>query len=375
MSLNERMSSHHSSSHSQTLSYQAFLDDLIRNSPLLSLKSLVVESDFHIDGTRITSEFAALLTTLQVPGPSDLFRDSTLLGVGAHFTVFEQDIVAYSDFQAEDPSRQNSVQAAAVKMPNFMLDMDQKLDMSDNKNSRQIRSMMLEITALCHPKLRKHPNLVDLMAWGSSTLDWQEVPFIALEIATMDFAGFLRNQSEVSLDVKHILVAHIACGLDAIHEVGLVHGDMKPENVLIFGQPGYWTAKLTDFGGAANLGKAAYWEGGGTFGWRAPEVRELYESGKSLDPSVMDRIDGYSFGLVLWSVFLKQDLKAPHDETEVDVERIALKDLDDNYQTISASLTNVLGMSFSSLLKLDPHLRSLKIEPLLGDRSNEENYW
>ena len=333
----------------------------------------MLEHDFHIDGPTIISEFALLLTSLQVPGPSNLFRDSNLLGVGAHFTVFKQDIFAFANFQANDPARQNSYQAAAVKMPNFMLDAEQKLDLSDFKNSRQVSSMMLEITALCHPSLRKHPNLVNLLAWGSSTLDWQEVPFIALEIANMDLASFLRNRNEVSINEKHYLARNIACGLDAIHEVGLVHGDLKPENVLIFGEPGHWIAKLADFGGAANIGKDGYWEGGGTIGWRAPEVRELYESGKPLDLSVVDRVDNYSFGLLLWSIFLKEKVRAPHDETELNVERIALEDLHDNCENVPASLTIVLRNSFSSLLNLDPRVRNNKIEPLLGDGGQEHN--
>lgn len=372
MSLSGKEFETHSSPHPDTLSYQAFFSDLVKNSHFCTLDSRL-ENDFHIDGPTIISEFALLLTSLQVPGPCDLFSDSSLLGVGAHFTVFKQDICAFANFQANDPARQNSYEAAAVKMPNFMLDTEQKLDLSDSKNSRQVRSMMLEITALCHPSLRKHPNLVNLLAWGSSTLNWQEVPFIALEIANMDLASFLRNRNEVSINERHYLARNIACGLDAIHEVGLVHGDLKPENVLIFGEPGHWIAKLADFGGAANIRKDGYWEGGGTIGWRAPEVRELYESGKPLDLSVVDRVDNYSFGLLLWSIFLKENVRAPHDETELNVERIALEDLHDNCENVPASLTIVLRNSFSSLLNLDPRLRNDKIEPLLGNGGQEHN--
>ena len=373
MSLPGENNESHSSPHPDTLSYQAFLDDLVKTSPLYTLESLLLESDFEIDGPTIISEFALLLTTLQVPGPSDLFFDSNLLGVGAHFTVFKQDIAAVADFRANNPSHSNSYQTAAVKMPNFMLDAEQKLDLSEFKNSRQVRSMMLEITALCHPSLRKHPNIVDLMAWGSSTRDWQEVPFIALEIANMDLASFLRDRNEVSIDEKHYLAHDIACGLDAVHEVGIVHGDLKLENVLIFGEPGHWIAKVADFGGAADIGKDGYWEGGGTIGWRAPEVRELYESGKALDLSVVDRADNYSFGLLLWSIFLKAKVGPPHDETELNVERIALEDLHNNRENVPASLTIILQNSFSSLLNTDPRLRSYKIEPLLGAGCQEHN--
>ena len=51
--------------------------------------------------------------------------------------------------------------------------------------------MMLEITALCHPQLRGHPNLVKLLAWGLTRNSWHIVPFVALEVAEMDLAALL----------------------------------------------------------------------------------------------------------------------------------------------------------------------------------------
>lgn len=372
MSVNEIESETSGSSPLDTLSYKAFVSDLAKkNSPLWTLDSLVSGNDFHLNVSTIISEFALLLTSLRVPGPSDFISNGNLLGVGAHFTVLEQDIIALANFQDQDSAFQNNYQTVAVKMPNFLLDSEQKLDLSDSKNSRQVRSMLLEITALCHPRLRMHPNLVNLLAWGTNTSDWHEVPFIALEIADTDLASLLRNRKDVSIIEKYCLTLDIACGLDAIHEVELVHGDLKPENVLIFCEPGHWVAKLADFGGAANIGKDGFWEGGGTVGWRAPEVRDLYESGKALDLSILNRVDSYSFGLLLWSVFLKERVRAPHDETNVDVEQIALADLYDNCKNMPTSLTITLRNSFSSLLKLDPRLRSNKTAPLLANDSQE----
>ncbi|KAL9632393.1 MAG: hypothetical protein Q9164_005345 [Protoblastenia rupestris] len=365
-----------SSSHpNNTLSYQAFISDLAKVSPLQSLDSLVLEDDFTIDGLTIISEFALFLTILRIPGPCGLFSDDgDLLGVGAHFTVFKQSIFAWAEFAPDNPSPQNSMQAAAVKKPNFLLDADKRLDLSDSRgSSRQVRSMMLEITALCHPRLRGHPNIVELLAWGSSPTNWHDVPFIALELADMDLATLLQNENVVSPSEKLDLVQDIACGLDAIHEIGLVHGDLKPANVLIFGEPEGWVAKLADFGGAANVGKDGFWEGGGTVGWRAPEVRELYESGKALDLSVLDRVDNYSFGLLLWSIFLREKAGAPHDESNIYAERIALADLHANRENVPAFLTDILKNSFSLLLKLDPHLRNDKVESLLDDRIQKQN--
>ncbi|KAK3387731.1 kinase-like domain-containing protein, partial [Podospora didyma] len=46
----------------------------------------------------------------------------------------------------------------------------------------------------------------------------------------------------------------ITSGLQAIHAVGVVHGDVKPENILIFrSAEGGYIAKLADFGSAIVL--------------------------------------------------------------------------------------------------------------------------
>ena len=363
-----------SSHHSTTLSYQAFISDLEKISPLRTLDSLVLEDDFTIDGPTIISELALFLTILRVPGPCNFFSAADLLGEGAHFAVSKESIIACAEFTPDDPSPQNSVQVAAVKKPKFLLDADSRLDLSDSlSSSRQVRSIMLEITALCHPRLWGHPNIVDLLAWGSSPGDWHNVPFIALEVADMDLAVLLQNEKVISPVEKLDLVQDVACGLDAIHEIGLVHGDLKPANVLIFGKPDAWVAKLADFGGAANVSKDGFWEGGGTVGWRAPEVSEFYGSGKALDMSVLDRADNYSFGLLLWSIFLREKAGAPHDESDTDVERMALEDLHANRETVPGFLTDILKNSFSSLLKLDPRLRNDKTESLLDNRIQEQN--
>ncbi len=373
MSINEKRQRENSSQKS-SVSYQAFVRNLAEASPLRTLDSLILEDDFILDGPTIVSEFALFLTILRIPGPCDVFSNASPLGVGAHFTVSKQNIIAPAEFTPRDPSPQNSVQPAAVKRPKFLLDADHRLDLSDScSSSRQVRSMMLEITALCHPRLRGHPNLVKLLAWGSVRDEWHVVPFVALEVAEMDLAALMCSDNALLPFMKLDLMQDVACGLDAIHDVGLFHGDLKPANVLIFVESQHWVAKLADFGGAANVGKDGFWEGGGTVGWRAPEVRELYDSGKPLDLSVLDRADNYSFGLLLWSIFLREEAMSPNDERETNVEEVAVADLHGYTQGMPALLIDILENSFTSLLKTNPCLREKKLEVLLDDCVQERN--
>ena len=199
------------------------------------------------------------------------------------------------------------------------------------------------------------------------------MPFIALEVAEMDLAALLCGDNALAPFEKLDLVQDVACGLDAIHDVGLFHGDLKPANVLIFVKNQHWVAKLADFGGAANLRKDSFWEGGGTLGWRAPEVRELYESGKPLDLSVLDRADNYSFGLLLWSVFFREEADSPNDERETNVVEVAVADLRGHTQHMPAQLSDTLEHAFTSLLKTNPCLREKKLEVLLDDRIQQRN--
>lgn len=57
----------------------------------------------------------------------------------------------------------------------------------------------------------------------------------------------MRKLGSVSLDLTRYWTAQIAETLAAIHQVGVVHRDMKPENILLDAQ---WRIRITDFGSA-----------------------------------------------------------------------------------------------------------------------------
>lgn len=84
------------------------------------------------------------------------------------------------------------------------------------------------------------------------------MPFIVVEFASL---GSLREyliqrksvESPNRLRDVEILVRDVACALSALHTCGIVHGDIKLDNVLMFpswDRPAKALAKLTDFGHA-----------------------------------------------------------------------------------------------------------------------------
>lgn len=87
------------------------------------------------------------------------------------------------------------------------------------------------------------------------------------------------------------ILADLARGLAHAHAQGIVHGDVKPANVLFRGPRCSGAAVLVDFGSARHVQGYGINQGGGTPAYMSPEQRH----GQPLDP----RSDLYSLGVVL----------------------------------------------------------------------------
>jgi serine/threonine-protein kinase len=102
----------------------------------------------------------------------------------------------------------------------------------------------------------------------------------------------LRDHAPWSTDRKLEVVQDIARGLAAAHATELIHGDLKPENVLLEGGV---TAKLADFAvGTPDIPKPANVVLG-SLPYMAPEQRH----GEAID----HRIDLWAMGLILFELF------------------------------------------------------------------------
>ncbi|KAK7948962.1 Serine/threonine-protein kinase ppk21 [Apiospora aurea] len=100
------------------------------------------------------------------------------------------------------------------------------------------------------------------------------------------------------------LCVDIADALAALHGCGVVHGDIKPENILIFPKIGHintFMAKLTDFGHSTSRSEGLKTLPAFTPQWCAPEI--LQEQHR-LSFEGMIATDVYSYGLVVLSVVL-----------------------------------------------------------------------
>jgi len=104
----------------------------------------------------------------------------------------------------------------------------------------------------------------------------------------------------------------IGMALQFLHENGVVHGDIKPENILMFREKSsnIVTPKLADFGYALLDGENAPVLPLGTFPWAAPEIGHRNVSGDNLLFA-----DIYSFGLLVW--YISKDGINPFESSDV----------------------------------------------------------
>jgi serine/threonine protein kinase len=115
-------------------------------------------------------------------------------------------------------------------------------------------------------------------------------------------------------EIPHHFSLDIASGLRSVHDSNLVHGDLKPTNILIFRQENGrvpYIAKLSDFGSCIALDDPwlSYSSYRGTEGWRPPEVSSLDGSFldshlQQVDPKRLVKCDSYVYGLVIVALFL-----------------------------------------------------------------------
>jgi serine/threonine protein kinase len=102
-------------------------------------------------------------------------------------------------------------------------------------------------------------------------------------------------------DSKRNIALDIANGLSVLHQCGVIHGDIKPDNILIFEAPKLH-AKLADFSHSV-LGTGDYqYLVGGTATYAAPEWKNAAPT------SLLLKTDIYSYGLIFGGLILGSEL-------------------------------------------------------------------
>jgi eukaryotic-like serine/threonine-protein kinase len=137
----------------------------------------------------------------------------------------------------------------------------------------------------------RHSNIVDVYDVG---LDG-DIHYIVMEyVDGSDLKALLTRGGPLPVEQAVAIAEAVAQGLSAAHRIGLVHRDIKPQNIIV--GPG-GQVKITDFGIAKSALSTAMTETGVTFG-TADYISPEQARGQPATP----RSDIYSLGVTLYEM-------------------------------------------------------------------------
>lgn len=90
-----------------------------------------------------------------------------------------------------------------------------------------------------------HPNILPILDFGE-TEDLKTKPFLVLPLCRGNLRSLLKTRDFFPLEKALVILQQIALAVDYAHKNGLIHGDIKPENILFSQNPSQ--IYLADFG-------------------------------------------------------------------------------------------------------------------------------
>lgn len=181
-------------------------------------------------------------------------------------------------------------------------------------------------------------------------------------------------------DVRHHIALDVAAGVEALHSSEIIHGDIKPANVLIFRQDNPsvpFLAKLSDFGVCIDMsdhkiGARDYFT---TPKWVGPEAidHDLAYDDTLFGPfhaHHLKQFDSFSYGMLLLALFATPGGHAPKlgldrenlkEESIRSCTRLLLRDAG----SLPADISHTLDKALHSLLRMRPCDRALPTIALL----------
>lgn len=244
-------------------------------------------------------------------------------------------------------------------------------------------TLMRELSVLGHHVLRKHPNIIYLqkVGWGVTALSPLEIcPILYIKrVPHSTLAEFEKSVTAPDIVVRQPLCLDVCQGLKALHKYGIVHGDIKAQNVLIFGDAKQgFVAKLSDFGCSIILN--TYSKRDRTAKVRMPGVSPPWNTPEALDAAVpisqLPQTDVYSLGLLIWRILAFQD---PFSIFDLPLNKIIRKEkirqilslphfpalmvhfITDLHPHINCPERDLYAILFSTALSLDPSKRDLNM--------------
>ncbi|KAI3323109.1 hypothetical protein HD806DRAFT_497980 [Xylariaceae sp. AK1471] len=248
---------------------------------------------------------------------------------------------------------------------------------------KEYRALLSEVHILGHPVVRHHPNIISLEGIRWDTVHDEAWPVLVFKRSSYgDLKQFMKlpDGRGLTFEQRIKLCREIGNAIILMHSCHAVHGDIKPENILIFKDvDDEFSAKVADFGYSTLFAKdseSAEVTLPLSWPWTAPEIEDCnivtFEQAKQADV--------FSFGLVCFWIICYETL--PPSQTRSNAgpnlhliwEMKQQKDLaslvyvqvrdsiGDNNDEMERGLA--LRLLFNTSLSLDREKRELHIESL-----------
>ncbi len=180
----------------------------------------------------------------------------------------------------------------------------------------------------------RHPNIVDIFSFGQLP---DGRPYMVMELLEgRSLAEVLAEKGRLTAAQTAVVLAQSMAALEAVHFAGVIHRDLKPDNIYVDERPEGWNLTLLDFGlakrpGSKSKGLTQPGMVVGTPGYMAPEqVRG--------DRRISAKTDIYAMGVLAWTLLVGREpfqggsiveimhrhLKMPAPSPSAEVEGISL---------------------------------------------------
>jgi serine/threonine protein kinase len=225
--------------------------------------------------------------------------------------------------------------------------------------------------------------VIRVFTTGTISTAMVELPFIEMEYipGNMDLSDYLKQHGRMGPEAAEKVVVQIIRALAAAHDLGAIHRDMKPGNILLLdGDPG--KVVVCDFGVAKQVDAKSVTMGGyGTAAYMSPEQCETGDN-------ITTATDIYSLGVIFYELLTGKQLFEDDNpfvvmkrHQEEDPTPFVSKNIPENCRSLLSGMLNkapedrpglndVLAGLSSTALQV-PGYRGLEVEPVIRTYKSE----